>query len=422
MDFIRAVFYFFSPYTDARERAVGRFFKGLTEHSSQSRTRAALGELLQRNIAVINLWTEYRYKGYRYLRKSKRKKLYTNLELIANDFDQFYLSRTQPVELILSHIHRLTPHVAVDPQKLLLLQALMDYFSPTRGTYEYRESSSFGRLLRNPSHEKLVGDCNQIVTLYIYLYSRYHDVRDLRLRLLPGHVALHYEGIDIEATTGRFADYHTQKDSKLLPIEEIASVNLLDTTDSYLLTHEVSPENFLQASRFAFILSHDRDIVTHNLDAAYGMLINSLMKRNSYRQALKFATASRDMTWLGVVGHNGAVYEMQHHNFAAARRFARHAPKREQLIRDSWQSEGTYHYQAHRYHEAIAAFKHINNQPLVRQCYEALFFEEQRKLGSHLTTESIKKYASVIKQMYEYAKKSGNKKLIEYAESLSKKT
>lgn len=420
MDFIRAVFYFFSPYTDARERSVGLFFKGLTEHSSQSRTRASLGELLQRNIAVINLWTEYRYKGYRYLRKSQRKKLYTNLELIAEDFDRFYASRAQLVESA-ARVHGLDSQIAVDPQKILLLQALMDYFSPSRGTYEYRESSSFGRLLRNPSHEKLIGDCNQIVTLYIYLYSRYHDVRDLQLRLLPGHVALHYGGIDIEATTGILAEYSKQKDNKLLPIEEIVSINLLDTTDSYLATHEVSPENFLQASRFAFILSHDRDIVTHNLDAAYGMLINSLMKRNNYRQALKFATASRDMTLLGIVGHNGAVYEMQHNNFAASRRFAQHAPQREQLIRDSWQSEGAYHYQARRYHDAITAFKHINDQSLVRKCYEALFFEEQKKLGSHLTTESIKNYAGVIKRMYEYAKKSGNKKLIDYAGNLNKK-
>ncbi len=420
MNFIRAVFYFFLPYTDARERAVGRFFKGLTEHSSQVRTRAQLGELLKRDIAVINLWTEYRYKGYRYLRKSERKKLYANVELIAEDFNQFYVSRAQQVEVIEAHLQGLNLRVPRDPQKLILLQALMDYFSPGRGTYEYRESSSFGRLLRNPSHEKLVGDCNQIVTLYIYLYSRYYDVRDLQIRLLPGHVALHYGGVDIETTAGKFADYSKQDDNKLLPLEEIVSVNLLDATDSYLSTHEVSPEHFLQASRFAFILSHDRDIVTHNLEAAYGMLINSLMKRNNYGQALKVATASRDMTWLGIVGHNGAIYEMQHHNFAAARRLAQHAPKRAQLIQESWHAEGVYHYQAHRYHDAIKAFKQTNNQSLVRQCYEALYLEEQKKLGSHLTTESIKNYAGVIKRMYDYAKKSGNNKLIEHAANLNK--
>lgn len=420
MGFISSVFYFFSSYTDTRERVVGLFFKGLTERSSQSRTRARLGELLQYNIAVINLWTEYQYKGYKYLRKSQRKRLYANLQLIVNDFDSFYVNNAQSAESVMSRIRRLAPHPVVDPKKAVLLQALLDYFSPERGLYEYRESSSFGRLLSDPSNEKLVGDCNQIVTLYIYLYSHYYDVRDLQIRLLPGHVALHYGGVDIEATTGRFAYYDEQKDSIRQPIEEIVSINLLDTTDAYLSTHEVPVENFLQASRFAFILSHDRDLVKHNLEVAYSMLTNSLMKHNNYRQALKFATASRDMTLLSIVGHNGAIYEMEHHNYDMARRFAKHALKRDELIRDSWQSEGIYHYQAHRYHDAIKAFEHSGDQIQICQCYEALFFEEQEKLGSTLTTESIKKYAGVIKRMRIYAKKSSNKKLIEYADDLNR--
>lgn len=419
MGLISSIFYFFTPYTDVRERSVALFFKSLTEHSSQSRIRAKLDNLLQHDIAVINLWTEYRYKGYRYLHKSQRKNLYTNLQLIADDFDRFYANNTRSAEVIVSSIHRISPYATVDSKKVIQLQALMDYFSPERGVYEYRESSSFGRLLRDPSHEKLVGDCNQIVTLYIYIYSRYYDVRDLQLRLLPGHVALHYGGIDIEATTGRFANYDGQMDNALLPVEEIVSINLLDTTDAYLSTHQVAAEDFLQSSRFAFILSHDRDIAKRNLDAAYSRLINSLMKRNNYSQALKFATASRDMTLLGVVGHNGAVYEMRHYNYAAARRFAQHAPKRDELIRSSWQTEGIHYYQTRHYHDAIKAFKHINDQPHIRQCYEALFFDEQEKLGSSLTTESIKKYASVIKHMHAYAKKSGNKKLIEYAGNLN---
>lgn len=420
MGLIGNIFYFFSPYTDARERSVALFFKGLTEHSNQSRTRLELDDLLQRNIAVINLWTEYQYKGYKYLRKSQRKKLYTNLELIAEDFNHFYVGNPPPKERVASRIYGLGLHVPVDKEKIVLLQALMDYFSPARGTYEYRTSSSFGRLLRNPSQEKLIGDCNQIVTLYIYLYSLYYDIRDLKVRTLPAHVALHYDGVDIEATTGVFANYKEEKDSELLPIEEIVSINLLDVTDSYLSKHEVSAESLLQSSRFAFILSHNRDVVTRNLDAAYGRLINSLMKRNNYSRALKFALASKDMMLLSVVGHNGAVYEMEHHNYAAARRFAQHAPKREELVRSSWHAEGVYHYQARRYHEAIKAFAHINDHSLIRQSYEALFFEEQKKLGSNLTAETIKKYSSVIKRMHGYAKKSGNRELIEHAQRLSK--
>ena len=416
----RRIFYFFSSYTNAEERSVGIFFAGLTEHSDQSRTKSRINELLQKNIAVINLWSEYRYKGYKYLRKSQRKKLYTNLQLIADDFEKYRTTNVRSAAIIAGRLKQLNPYLQISDERALLFQALTEYFSPTRGVYEYHESSSFGRLLRDPSREKLIGDCNQIVTLYIYLYSQYFDISDLQIRLLPGHVALHYGGIDIETTNGTFANYSDKKDAVIMPIEEIVSVNLLDTTDSYLATHEVAAEDFLQASRFAYILSHDRDIVTRNLDAAYASLINSLMKRHNFTQALKFARASRNIELIGIVGHNGAVHNIQHNNFGAARRFAEHAPKRDQLIRDSYRAEGVHYFDSHNYQAAIKAFKHYGDDSLVRRCYEALFFEEQNKLGKNMTTESIKKYASTIKRMESYAKKSGNSQLVDHVKSLRK--
>ncbi len=419
MGFISKAYYFFAPYTDAHEKAVATFFKGLNEHSGQTHTRARLGNLIQRDIAVINLWTEYRYKGYHYLRKAKRRRLYANLQLIAADFDRFYRQHAQPADTVLAHVRAIAPESTVDPAKATLLHALMGYFSPGQGLYEYRDSSSFGRLLRDPAHETLVGDCNQIVTLYIYLYSRYYDVRDLQVRTLPGHVALHYSGVDIEATNSTYANYETTSDNALLPIEEIVSINLLDTTDSYLSTHEIAAEVFLQASRFAFVLSHDRQIVTQNLAAAYNNLVVSLLQRNNYKRALDFAGASGNKSLLSTVGHNGALYEMDHHNYAAARRFAAVADDRDILIRSSWRAEGAHHYQAKRYHEAIRAFDHTDDREHVQQCYEALFFEEQAKLGTNLTTESIKQYRKTINRMRLYAKKSGNKGLIEHTNALS---
>lgn len=420
MDAIRRIFYFFAPYTDSRERAVSLFFKSLTEHSDQAETRHKLYELLQRDIAVINLWTEYRYKGYKYLRKSHRKKLYANLDLIAEDFDTFRSSHLLTASKLDAQLQALVPNAHMNKERIILLQTIMQYFSPSRGVYEYKESSSFGRILKNPSKELLIGDCNQIVTLYIYIYSRYYDIRDLKIRLLPEHVALHYEGVDIEATNGTFKKYDDEAGAQLMPIEEIVSVNLLDTTDSYLATHEVDPEDFLQASRFAFILSHHRAIVKHNLDAAYGKLINTLMDRHNFTQALKFAKASRDVELLAVVGHNGAVHSMQQHHFTVARQFAAHALKRDDLIRDSYHAEGVYHYEAQRYHDAIKAFRKINDKSLVNRCYEALFFEEQGKLGKNLTIETIKKHASTVKRMRTYAKKSGNPKLLESADAMVK--
>ncbi|MCA9340158.1 MAG: hypothetical protein KDA17_04560, partial [Candidatus Saccharibacteria bacterium] len=139
---------------------------------------------MQDNIAVINLWTEYRYKGYVYLKKSERKRLYKNLESIAKDFEAFKTTHRADDEQTRKKIADISiaqPEIT----RVVLLATIMEYLSPRRGVYQYRASSSFGRLLRDPATETLIGDCNQIVTLYIYLYSRYFAVSDLKLRLLP---------------------------------------------------------------------------------------------------------------------------------------------------------------------------------------------------------------------------------------------
>ena len=403
MGLFSKLYYLFAPYVDHRERSVGTFFAGLTEHSAAPSTRARLHELLQSNIAVINLWTEYRYKGYKYLKKAERRKLYTNLQLIADDFALFCAQQG-----------------ADTPTQRRTLELITQYLSPASGRYQYRESSSFGRLLRDPNTEPLIGDCNQIVTLYIYLYAHYHDIRQLQVRLLPGHVALHYNGEDIEATNATFTDYASREGAQLQPIEEIVSINLLDTTDENFARNEVAPQDFLQASRFAFILSSERDIVRNNLDAAYGKLVSTLMQRHNYAQALKFAKQSKDMELLSVVGNNGAVYHMERHEYSAARRYAEHAVRRAELVKNSYHAEGIHHYQAGRYHDAITAFKRYGDESLVQKCYTALYVGEQKKLGGNLTTANIKQYAGTIRRMYSYAKKSGNKELLKHADGLRK--
>lgn len=391
----------FGRYASSQERIVGGFFAKLTEHSAGPSTRVRLTELVQQDIAAINLWTEYKYKGYNYLTRRKRIELYKNLECIAAEFDTFHAQRTTELDT-----------------SLQILKSLTQFFSPQHGRYEYRESSSFGRLLVDPRKQVLVGDCNQIVTLYIYLYARYADVRELQIRLLPGHVALHYRGQDIEATSGTFVDYSGKEGAKLMPIEEIVSINLLDTTDENFARHDVAAGDFLQAARFAYILSHDRDIVTHNLESAYAKLVTMLMQKHNYAQAIKIAKESRDVTLRAVVGNNGAVYHMKRNEFAAARRYAEYAVERNVLVRETYHAEGIYHYNTHRYHEAITAFKKYGDQSLINACYEGLFFAEQRKLPSSLDAVSIKSHARVIRRMETYAKQSGNRELIAHASKL----
>ena len=402
MGLFTRLYYIVKPYTDARERQVALFFGGLTERSSLASTRARLLELLQQNIAVINLWSEYKYKGYTYLTKRERKKLYTNLARITSEFDRFWESYDSPE----------------GDERRKLLSAIMEYCSGPHGVYQYRASSSFGRLLVNPAEGPLVGDCNQIVTLYIYLYSRYFAVTDLRLRLLPGHVALHYNGDDIEATNGTIAHYDHEKNNVLMPIEEIVSINLLDTTDEYLATHPIAPKDFLQSARFASVLSHDRDIVNRNLDAAYITITKQLMDSHNYTQALAFAKQSRDVELLAVVGHNGALYFMDRHQFTTARQYASHALKRADLIHDSYEAEGAYYYNRKKFSEALKAFETAGNRQAVAKCYEGLFFAVQDTLPKQLTSENVRNYRKQIARMRDYAKRSGNKELVAHVDRL----
>lgn len=402
MGLFTRLYYLVKPYTNAKERRVALFFGGLTERSSLASTRTQLIELLQQNIAVINLWSEYKYKGYTYLTKRERKKLYTNLGVITFEFDRFWQSYHSPE----------------GDERRRLLNAIMEYCSGPRGVYQYRASSSFGRLLVNPREGPLVGDCNQIVTLYIYLYSRYFTVNDLRLRLLPGHVALHYNGDDIEATTGTIAHYGHEKNNTLMPIEEIVSINLLDTTDEYLATHSIAPKDFLQSARFASVLSHDREIVNRNLEAAYITITKQRMDSHNYAQALAFAKQSRDVELLAAVGHNGALYFMDRHQFATARQYAGYALKRADLIHDSYEAEGAYYYNRKKFTEALKAFETAGNRQAVAKCYEGLFFAAQDTLPKQLTSENVRNYRKQIARMRDYAKRSGNKELVTHVDRL----
>lgn len=419
MGLLQKLYYWLSPYADTRERKVGKYFASLSERSSTVSTRARLLELMQSDIAVINLWTEYKYKGYKYLRKSQRRKLYANLDSITADFEDFRATRNYSAEYVTGKWHGVS-NIRVEQDRAKLLVAMTEYFAPSRSVYEYRASSSFGRLLRDPRTEKLVGDCNQIVTLYIYIYSRYFSVQDLQVRLLPGHIALYYAGIDIEATSGTFTSYSGTSGATLMPIEEVVSVNLLDITDSYLDTHEVAPEDFLQAARFAYVLSHDRDIVTRNLEAAYVTITNSLMKKHNFSKALKFAKQSRDLELRAIVGNNGAIYHMKRNEFAAARRFAEYAVNTADLVRESYQAEGARNYNEGRFEQAIQAFKKVNDRKSIEKCYSAMFFAEQATLPKQLTSESIKGHAKTIKYMQNYAKKSGDTELVQHVERLVK--
>ncbi len=422
MGLFRSIYYFFSRYANPAERRVGRFFARVREGHGPHVLEKSLVRLLQQDIAVINLWTEHRYKGYAYLTKRERKKLYENLAAIQQDFLLFANKQTIDVGAIFDHIKRKgvdTAMLRTRQEQLVYIATIMQYLSPRRGRYVYRSSSSFGRLLRDPTKEILEGDCNQIVTLYIALFAAKYDVSDLRLTLYPGHVALHFHGVDIETTNGTFTRYD-KPDQVTAPVHEIVSVNLLDTTDTNFTKSAVNPEIFLQAARLAYVVSSHRQLVKKNLEIAYRNTVSYFMKSTHYKKALEYARQSKDQELVAVSSYNGALHYMEQHDFRQARDLASYSLKKSELLRAIDHREAAWLYKAKRYQEAIKLFERLGDRQWVMNCYRALYAQEQRALSGVKTVADIKAHASVIRTMERYAKLSGDSQLIQHAQSLVK--
>ena len=422
MNKLQRLLYAFGPYTDPREKAIGRFFARIRENDNSKQTHRTLNRLLSQDIAAVNLWTEYRYKGYRYLTKSMRRDMYKNLEIIKADFETTSHDMQIDLEQILAQISDLGVDTTKLRQKSDQLQTfvqIMQYLSPANGRYVYRESSSFGRLLQNPAKQTLEGDCNQIVTLYISLFATKHSINDLELTVYPGHVALHLAGVDIETTNGQFAHY-PRTDASKVAVEEIVSINLLDTSDAYLNKNTVPSEIFLEAARLAYILGSDRALVEQNLSAAYNNTVVQLMERQQYSAALKYAKQSKDQYLVQTAGHNGSIHALSAGKFAQARSFAAHSKKRTDLLRSINYNEGVHLYNSKKYQSAITLFQKSGHSDMVLRCYEGLYFEQQNLLKNAKTVDDIKKLATTVRKLHHYATKSQNTKLIQHAKSLMK--
>lgn len=283
LKFLKAIIGFFSIYTDPFEKKVDRFFKKLSAGSTPERTKEKLLALMQEDIVRLNLFLERKFKGYKKTKKSYRKKLYQNAELLKEDFLKYYQNNHEHFKQFIK-----TKGVFVD-ESFIYLSGIMHYLKPGKH-FEYREGSAFEKLLRDPKKTTLIGDCNQIVTLYIYLYSLKYPITDFKIKLIPGHVCLHFKGMDVEATSGRF--HHYKKFAYLSGVEEIIPTNILDISDKEEGKYKVSLENILKASEVAYILSSHREIVEQNLKVAYHNLTMSLIKQKRFSKAEEIAKKS----------------------------------------------------------------------------------------------------------------------------------
>lgn len=413
MNLISRIYYIFSQFANPQEKRVGKFFSNVSEKSSKEKVSSELLNLLQKDIICFNLFSEYKYKGYKYLASNrKRRQLYSNTFHLVEDFNSFCTLQKPDKAIYFKKFYSLEELTEGQQERLDYLNHIMAYLNPDRGIYTYRESASFGELLKNPKIEKLIGDCNQIVTLYIYLYSLKFSISDLSLVVPTNHVALYFLGLQIEATRGVFIQPEDGAD--ILPIQEIASINLMDVTDSYFKTHQISASVLLEASKLSYLISSKREVAQKNLKASYHNTVIELVKRQKYKEGLHLSRRIKDSKLVDYVSRNAINFYIGKNKFSEARKYAVHTVIAKDLTKQIYLTEAAYFYNKQQYAKALEIYKKIGDEEMIRNCYKGLFIQESKNLGHLKTLDDIKKNRSILNKMNDYAKKADDNNLIKY--------
>lgn len=264
--------YFFSRYVNPFEKKVEKFLRWVTSFRNADEVREKLRELLQENAVTVSIWLEKRFKNYRVLKKRNRRRMYENAEIIVREFEEF--CKTSPIKK--------------DSPELTCLANISAFLH--HGRVHYQAASSFWKLLIDLQH--MTGDCNQLTTFYLYLFSLRFPIDQLQIKILPNHVCLRWKGVDIETTNGSFQNYKEYQ--SIGDITELVSVNLLDITDPLEAAASIVPESFVKAAQLASALSSNRAIVSHNLAIAYRNLSLAAIKQKNFPKANYFAEKSGD--------------------------------------------------------------------------------------------------------------------------------
>jgi hypothetical protein len=406
----------FSQYADRMEKRVDRLlwrvaFLGVIEAQKKMLL------LMQENLVVVSLWLEARFKGYKYLKKSVRKKMYQHTQRISQIFlefaDQTKLDNTA-ITRNLNELKLSVPQTPDDWERLRYIVAITLFLHPNAGRYDYLEGASFGKLLSDPDRQqKMIGDCNQIVTFYTFLYSLKYNINELQIKIMEGHVCLHFKGIDIEATSGGFANY--KEFLHLLPIVEIISTNLLDVSDFRDKQIKVDPHNLLKSAHLANNLSSEKGIVSHNLQVAYHNVAIETMKSGNYEMAIFFAQKAgvndpSIQKLLNSILRNAIIDNVKGHNFKKARYY--YAMNQEEDLKKYLDDqEGMYEFNSGSLTRARELFRKSGNEAMIKACYSREYNEVQKRVAGLNDLSLMKSHRSEYKKLLELAQKMGDSSL-----------
>lgn len=415
----------FSRYADKLEKRIDKILKKVAFLGVFEAQRKII-EVMEENLVILDLWLEARFKGYKYLTRSNRKRFYRNSQKIGEVFLEYASKLTiddRAVDQNLRELGLSRPEMSQDSDKLRFLVAIMLFLRPREGRFQYLEGASFGKLLVDlEKKQKMIGDCNQIVTFYTYLFSLKYDVKDLQIKMLPGHVCLHFKGIDIEATAGVFAHY--KEYSKILPIVELISTNLLDVSDFRDKQIKVHPRDFLKAAQLANNLSSERELVTKNLKIAYRNVAISVMKDNDFETALFFLKTAgidtdEDRKLRASILNNAVIFYAKKRDFHKARFYVEMGEDRE-LQKYVDEQEGLFYFNNNSWAKARELFTKAGNQQMVKACYAKEYNQIQSKVAGLREISIMKTHKSDYRKMLDLAEKMGDNALAENVRNILK--
>lgn len=396
----------FSKYVDRLEKKTDRLLRKVAFLDKLETQTKILG-LMQENLVVVNLWLEKEFKGYKYLKKGARRKMYANTEIIVRKFQEF----SQNLQVDSNKVSALLQSFGVklsgeNFNKALHIVRIMAFLKPGQ-YYTYLEGASFGKLLKNIEKEKMIGDCNQIVTFYAFLYSLNFPISDLQIKILPEHVCLHFQGIDIEGTNGNFTKY--EKFDYLMGICELISTNLLDVSDFRDKQIQLEKRVMLKGAELAFNISSLRELVEKNLQAAYHNLAIEAAEESDFDTAKFFLEKLQDADLKKGIFHNAVLYYCKQINFQKAKFYAEKLRESDidggnEMKKYALDQEGFYYFNQGNIHTALSLFKQNGNQQMVKACYAQEFNQLQKKVANLRTNAEAKNHKADYRKMVELAR------------------
>lgn len=307
MKYIIFLFFLFSKFIDFNEKALA---KNIIKIGKKSKRNSLIysHNLIQKNHLALCLEAEFLFKAYSILNKNNRKAAFNNIPKINEDFLNFYnknkdLKFSENASPEFNYLYIITKYLSKDQK------------------FTYQEGASIYKTLMFKNEIKFVADCNQLVNLYIHLFSLKYDVSQLKIKLLKDHVCLHFENYDFETTNSQITKYDNY--ISISDVSEIISVNLLDISDSDLKTANVHAKEFLAGCKIASNLSSNSKITDHNIKVAYQRMAKHYEEIKDFKNAELFAIQVNEKDYLKNFYKRYAYYLCNKQSFKKAIKIAK---------------------------------------------------------------------------------------------------